>query len=233
MPNRVIRDGILDSERVNKLSWPAEIFYRRLMSVVDDFGRGDGRVAIIRSKLYPLKLDEVSPKDVQKWMQECVDAELIATYTVDQKPYLEIVDFKQSVRIKKAKFPANPHMNADEIICNTPERKPTTETNPIQTKENQKQDIESIETQTTLNHVDQWYIDLPNSSHLESISRRTEIPVNELKTYIPAFKKKLRMEYRNLNEFLDHFKNWVITERKITHINPVEQKTTVSFGKKK
>ena len=38
MPSRVIRDGILESESVNALSWEAELFFRRLMSVVDDFG---------------------------------------------------------------------------------------------------------------------------------------------------------------------------------------------------
>jgi hypothetical protein len=39
MPNRELREGILTSERINALTFPAEVFYRRLMSVVDDFGR--------------------------------------------------------------------------------------------------------------------------------------------------------------------------------------------------
>ena len=39
MPNRILRDGILMSPRVNVLSSEAELFYRRLMSVVDDYGR--------------------------------------------------------------------------------------------------------------------------------------------------------------------------------------------------
>ncbi len=39
MPNRIIREGILTSEAVNSLSWEAEVFFRRLLSVVDDFGR--------------------------------------------------------------------------------------------------------------------------------------------------------------------------------------------------
>ena len=39
MPSRIIRDGILTSERINALTERAELFYRRLMSVVDDYGR--------------------------------------------------------------------------------------------------------------------------------------------------------------------------------------------------
>ncbi len=50
MPNRVIREGILNSQRVNKLTEPAELFYRRLMSVVDDFGRFCTLVGNFRKK---------------------------------------------------------------------------------------------------------------------------------------------------------------------------------------
>lgn len=127
MANRVVRDGILDSERVNKLSWAGEVFYRRLMSIVDDFGRGDGRASILRSKLYPLKLERVSEADIIKWMGECTEAELVSQYVVEKKPYFELLDFNQQVRIKKSKYPANPKngpiMIADDITC-APETKP-------------------------------------------------------------------------------------------------------------
>lgn len=116
MANRVIRSEILTSDAVNSLSWAAEVFYRRLMSVVDDFGRYDGRVAIIRSNIYPLQLDKVSESDVIKWMDECSKAELVSFYYFDKKPYLEILKFGQTLRIKKSKFPAN-NMKADASIC--------------------------------------------------------------------------------------------------------------------
>ena len=71
MPNRILREGILDSDRVNKLSWGAEVFYRRLMSVVDDFGRFDARIDLLKSKLYPLnkmkiKIQLLSPNKLHK-----------------------------------------------------------------------------------------------------------------------------------------------------------------------
>ena len=126
MANRVIRDGILDSERVDKLSWAGEVFYRRLMSIVDDYGRGDGRPAILRSKLFPLKINKVSEADIVKWMRECVDAELVSEYTVEGKPYFELNDFNQQVRIKKSKYPDNPNtgrMISSDSSC-SPESNP-------------------------------------------------------------------------------------------------------------
>ena len=60
MPTRLIRDAILTSGRVASLSWEAEVFYRRLMSVADDYGLYDARTPILRSALYPLQLDKMS-----------------------------------------------------------------------------------------------------------------------------------------------------------------------------
>jgi hypothetical protein len=118
MPNRVVREGILDSELVNKLSWAGEVFYRRLMSMLDDYGRCDGRTSIMRSKLYPLKLDKVSEADVVKWLTECVDAELVSIYHVNGKPYLQMFNFNQTVRIKKMRFPEPAyHVQADASRC--------------------------------------------------------------------------------------------------------------------
>lgn len=119
MANRVVRSEILTSDAVNSLSWCGEVFYRRLMSVVDDYGRFDGRASIIRSAIFPLKLEKVSEADIIKWMDECSKAELVSFYQIDKKPFLEIKNFGQTLRIKKSKFPANNvqasayHMQAD------------------------------------------------------------------------------------------------------------------------
>jgi hypothetical protein len=108
MPERMIRQGILTSEPVNKLGWPAEVFYRRLMSVADDFGRFDGRPAVLRASLYPLKLDKVSDSDVSKWMLETAEAGCVRIYHVDGKPFVEIAKFGQRLRAMKSKCPEPP-----------------------------------------------------------------------------------------------------------------------------
>lgn len=108
MPNRILRDGILDSDRVDRLSVPAEVFYRRLLSAVDDFGRFDARPVVLRAKLFPLRLDRVADSDVAGWLAECEAAGLIAAYQVDGRPYLVYLRFGQTARAKKSKFPPPP-----------------------------------------------------------------------------------------------------------------------------
>lgn len=103
MPNRYLRDGILDSDPVNSLSWEAEVFYRRLMSAVDDFGRFDGRISILRSRLYALK-PNVRDTDISHWIAACVKAGLIAVYQVGGKPYI-LFHKLGDARAKSSKYP--------------------------------------------------------------------------------------------------------------------------------
>lgn len=106
MPNRILRDGILSSERIARLNWAEEVFYRRLMSVVDDFGRYYSTPMLIRAACYPLMLDKVSDSDIEKWTARCQEAALVRVYPAeDGKRYLQLLDFKQQVRAKESKFP--------------------------------------------------------------------------------------------------------------------------------
>jgi hypothetical protein len=83
----------------------AELFYRRLLSVVDDYGRFLSNAQLLRASCYPLKLDSVKEDSITKHLAECVDAGLIVLYTVAGKGYLEVQDFGQRIN-GKAKYPA-------------------------------------------------------------------------------------------------------------------------------
>lgn len=109
MPTRMLREGILTSEPVSLLSWPAEVFYRRLMSAVDDFGRYYAKPELLRAACYPLQLDKVGNSDIAKWLGETQKTGLVRVYTVTGKEFLEIVNFRQQVRAKHgSKYPAPP-----------------------------------------------------------------------------------------------------------------------------
>ena len=86
MPNRILREGILSSERINTLSVHAELFYRRLLSVVDDYGRFFAHPALLRSACYPLRVDRVNERLVGAWLSETVTAGLVETYRVKGTP---------------------------------------------------------------------------------------------------------------------------------------------------
>ena len=106
MPNRILREGILTSPNVARLGWAEEVFYRRLMSVVDDFGRYFGDPGMLRAACYPRQLGKVSDSDVGKWLRSCVDADLVRVYqAADRESYVELIKFGQQVRAKKSKYP--------------------------------------------------------------------------------------------------------------------------------
>jgi len=104
MPTRLLREGILTSERVNELDFPAEVFYRRLMSKVDDHGLFDARLSVLRASLYPLKVDRVREADISRWMAACQKAGLIVLYEADNKHYLRMLDTNWQVR-SEPKYP--------------------------------------------------------------------------------------------------------------------------------
>jgi hypothetical protein len=137
MPDRIVRTGILASDSINALSWAEEVFYRRLMSVVDDYGRFDGRDAVLLASLYPLKLRHVSETDIGKWKRACATAGLVSLYSVEQREYIEIAKFNQRIR-GNPKFPPPPSTDSTSpqtaATCGTPEPTTSTSTSPSTSK---------------------------------------------------------------------------------------------------
>lgn len=117
MPNRILREGILTSDRVNSLGPAAELFYRRLMSVVDDYGRFDARPSVLRVSCYPLKVDSIREADISRSLAEAQRAGLIALYEVGGKPFLQMQDFRQQERSKSKYPPPDSVCVANDIIC--------------------------------------------------------------------------------------------------------------------
>jgi hypothetical protein len=98
MPVRLVRETILTSDRVNALDCHAEVFYRRLLNVVDDYGLFDGRLSILRASLYPLRLSSVSEEQCDAWLVSCEKVGLIARYKVDGKPFIKLFNTRWKAR---------------------------------------------------------------------------------------------------------------------------------------
>lgn len=113
MPNRYVRESAIESERVNKLGWQAEVFWRRLLNKVDDFGRFTAHPELLRAAVFPMQLNKVSAADVGKLLLECEQASLISTWKgqLDGKPYLVMQKWEQG-RAKESKYPKPP-----EDVC--------------------------------------------------------------------------------------------------------------------
>lgn len=121
MPNRIIRDAILTSESVCSLGWPEEVFYRRLMSIVDDYGRHEASVQLLRSRCYPLQTDQVRVADISRWMAACQKAGLILVYEVAGKQYLQLQKFGQQQRsASKCPAPLSSDSNCNQPPASAP-----------------------------------------------------------------------------------------------------------------
>lgn len=118
MPNRIIKESICVSESINRLSWFQEVLFYRLMVNCDDYGRFDGRVAVIRNRLFPLK-DGLAGVTVSKGLEALKQAGLIIPYEDSGRPYLYIPSWNehQTIRAKKGKYPVPLHMKSSESMC--------------------------------------------------------------------------------------------------------------------
>lgn len=102
MPNRLLKEGIVDSSLIDNLSPEEEVFFYRLLVVSDDFGRMDARTPILKSRCFPLK--EFKSEKIDNWLQSLARHGLVMLYKVDDKPYLQILKWEQRVR-SKGKYP--------------------------------------------------------------------------------------------------------------------------------
>ena len=127
MPNRIIKESICVSDNLDKLSWFEECLFYRLIVNCDDYGRFDGLAAVVKNRLFPLK-DNVTTASVEKGLKALVNAELVAMYKYDGKPYLHLLTWgdHQQIRSKRSKYPApedgmkadNCNLQAHDIKCN-------------------------------------------------------------------------------------------------------------------
>ena len=138
MPNRIIKESICTSENLDSLSPEEEIFFYRLMVNCDDFGTMDARLPILRAKLFPLKLNKISEKNIKNYLDSLIKAKLIFIYEKDGCLYLKMTKWEshQQVRAQRSKYPqptendiSGNQMISYDCIC-------PRESNPIQSNKN-------------------------------------------------------------------------------------------------
>ena len=139
MPNRIIKDSIHTSEKLNQLTDFQFRVWTNLITFVDDFGRGDARPAVIKGTCFPLR-KRVTEKDIEAALKALAGAGCVGLYEVDGKPYLYFPNWgsHQSIRNQKSKFPA-PESNCMQLHANVPviQSNPNPNTNPNPREEEQ------------------------------------------------------------------------------------------------
>lgn len=119
MPNRIIKESICVSDSIDKLTWFEEVMFYRLIVNCDDYGRFDGRIPVIKNRLFPLK-ENVTAKSVKEGINKLASVGLVVIYVSDDKPYLHLPTWNdhQNVRAKRSKYPGpDGDMHTSDIIC--------------------------------------------------------------------------------------------------------------------
>ena len=106
MPNRFLKESICISESIDSLTFFEECLFYRLIVNCDDFGRFEGRTAILKGRLFPLKGD-VTFGMIEEGLRKLNSVGLVEMYECDGKPYLYIPTWEkhQTVRAATSKFP--------------------------------------------------------------------------------------------------------------------------------
>ncbi len=128
MPQRFLRPGLTTSQRFNSASWHAQIFYVRILTLVDDFGRYDAEPRLLRSHAFPFgdpTGKEIPVKTVENICKQLSVNALIAFYQdKDGKKYLQVLRWQERPRAEKSKYPPLDNtceqMFANDSKCSLP-----------------------------------------------------------------------------------------------------------------
>jgi hypothetical protein len=127
MPQRFLRPGIRNSERWNSVPFDCQSLYIRLLTLVDDYGRHDGRPAVIHGECFAV-WNEQNPKQAidlahfRRMLQQlaATPANLIRLYEADGKQVLQILQWEERIREgTKEKWPKAPPIENPQQLAAT------------------------------------------------------------------------------------------------------------------
>lgn len=107
MPQRFLRPGIRTSERWNQASFLSQSLFISILTLVDDFGRYDGRAMLLHGECFVLR-DDVKPAQTATALTELDNRGLIQLYEIDGKKYLQVLHWQERARSQESKFPPPP-----------------------------------------------------------------------------------------------------------------------------
>jgi hypothetical protein len=119
MPQRFFRPGIRTSERWNSVSRDAQALYVAVLTLVDDYGRYDGRPAVLCGDAFSVWNEKnprarINPQETAALCCELHKARLIHFYDANGKKCLQMLQWEERIREgAKEKWP--PCKNINEI----------------------------------------------------------------------------------------------------------------------
>lgn len=214
MPNRIIKESVCVSDSIDSLSWFEEVLFYRLIVNCDDYGRFDGRAAVIKSRLFPLK-DSVTVKAVSDAINKLASAELVTLYVFEGKPYLYLPtwDKHQQVRARRSKYPEpSSDLISSDIICN----QMISDVPVIQSKNESKNESESESKSAREEAFDVFWAAYPRKVGKGAARKAfAKLPAAVFPLLVPAVEaqKQCAQWRKNGGEYIPNPATWLNQER--------------------
>ena len=224
MPNRIIKESVCTSDSIDQLGWFEEVLFYRLIVNCDDFGRFDGRAAVVKNRLFPLK-ENLTLKNVESAINKLARVGLVVPYESGGKPFLSLPTWNehQSVRAKRSKYPEPEiickQMQADESKCPR---------NPIQSESNPISESESKSTQVREMEFEQFWRCYPRKEGKQKAReafRKVDVDVGVLMDAVEQQKKSEQWR-KNSGQFIPHASTWLNGRRWEDQMAPAAGMTT-------
>lgn len=143
MPNRLIKEGIRTSKKINSLSDFEFRTWAYLITYVDDYGRGSADPELLKGFVFPRR-KEVREQDIRKALEALERTGSIFLYEVAGEPYFCFPNWSKHQRIqtKKSKYPAPSDSDISRwFTVNHREPPPESESNPNPESESNPKNI--------------------------------------------------------------------------------------------
>lgn len=123
MPQRFLRPGITTSDGWNLIPWETQSFYIRLLTLVDDYGRCDGRPSVLLGQCFSVWNEHnpshaITLQNVCIFLQQLAAVVLIEIYLSNGKLVVQVTRWQERVRENvKERFPIQGlPLKTDEIV---------------------------------------------------------------------------------------------------------------------
>lgn len=208
MPNRMIKDSIHNSEKVNAMTDFQFRLWISLITYVDDYGRGDARPAIIKGNCFPLR-ERLTTKDIENALMGLAGIGCVVLYTVDGRPYLCFPNWErhQTIRNKRSKFPAPDECDLQSIESNC--NQAYANVSVIQTKPNQSET--ETETEARARAFDEFWRAYPKKVGKEAARKayaKVKVP-NEVLLYAIALQKNSQQWKKDNGQYIPNPATWL------------------------
>lgn len=159
MPNRMIKESIRTSRKVNSLTDFQFRVWLYLITYVDDYGRGSADPELLKGLVFPRRKG-ITEAQISEALSDLANTGMVTLYEADGEPFFYFPNWSshQRIQTKRSKFP------------DPPEPTVTHGESPPETKPNQLEIETNCETETSTNSLAQDALAEIMSYYMENIS---------------------------------------------------------------